>query len=222
MAHSARTILMTVPHMAVTMELVLMALIITLVSVIQGSMVYHVRQTLMNAKVSRAIVEYVKIFLGHTTVSVISGLQAKTVRLTLMNVIVEIPAMRTRNRVRVVALTSMNPATLVQNAKDLNVSVGMASQAQNVRQISMTVNLKISHVKTEPLALMELWTTLVTACLVTQDGTALLTLMSVSLDSARITQHVITQSITTPVTVYQASRTSTVQQILMNVNQTLV
>ena len=86
----------------------------------------------------------------------------------------------------------------------------------------MTVNLKISHVKTEPRALMELWTTLVTACLVTQDGTALLTLMSVSLDSARITQHVVTQSITTLVTVYQASRTSTVQQILMNVNQTLV
>ena len=79
-------------------------------------------------QVSRAIVEYVKIFLGHTTVSVIGGLQAKTVRLTLMNVIVETLATRTRNRVRVVVLTSMNPATLVQNAKDLNVSVGMASQ----------------------------------------------------------------------------------------------
>ena len=75
-------------------------------------------------QVSRAIVEYVKIFLGHTTVSVIGGLQAKTVRLTLMNVIVEILAMR----IRVVVLTSMNPATLVPNAKDLNVSVGMASQ----------------------------------------------------------------------------------------------
>jgi len=86
----------------------------------------------------------------------------------------------------------------------------------------MTVSLMISHVKMEPRASMEMWTTLVTACLVTQDGTALLTLMSVSLDSVRITQHVITQSITTPVTVYQASRTSTVQQILMNVNQTLV
>ena len=86
----------------------------------------------------------------------------------------------------------------------------------------MTVSKMISHVKTEPRALMELWTTLVTASLVTQDGTALLTLMSVSLDSVRITQHVITQSITTPVIVYQASQTSTVQQILMNVNQTLV
>ena len=79
-------------------------------------------------QVSRAIVEYAKIFLGHTTVPVIGGLQAKTVRLTLMNVVLETLAMRTRNRVRVVALTSMNPATLVQNAKDLNVSVGMASQ----------------------------------------------------------------------------------------------
>ena len=80
----------------------------------------------------------------------------------------------------------------------------------------------ISHVNTEPHVLMELWTTLVTAGLVTQDGIAVLTLMSVSLDSVRITQHVVTQSITTLVTVYQASRTSTVQQILMNVNLTLV
>ena len=79
-------------------------------------------------QVSLAIVEYVKIFLGYTTVSVIGGLQAKTVRLTLMNVKVETLAMSTRNRVRVGALTSMDPATLVQNAKDLNVSVGMASQ----------------------------------------------------------------------------------------------
>lgn len=46
--------------------------------------------------------------------------------------------------------------------------------------------------------------------------------MSVSLDSVRITQIVLTQSITTLVTVYQASRTSTALQILMNVNQTLV
>ena len=95
-------------------------------------------------------------------------------------------------------------------------------QAQTVREISMTVNLMISHVNTEPRVLMELRTTLVTAGLVTQDGIAMLTLMSVSLDSVRITQHVVTQSITTLVTVYQASRTSTVQQILMNVNQTLV
>ena len=83
-------------------------------------------------QVSHAIVEYAKIFLGHTTVSVIGGLQAKTVRLTLMNVVVETLAMRTRNRVRVVALTSMNPTTLVQNAKDLNVSVGMASQVSEI------------------------------------------------------------------------------------------
>ena len=52
MAQSARTILMTVHHMAVTMELVLMALIVSRVIVIQVSVVYHVRQTLMNAKVS--------------------------------------------------------------------------------------------------------------------------------------------------------------------------
>ena len=84
--------------------------------------------------------EYVKIFLGHSTVSVIGGLQAKTVRLTLMNVKVEILAMRTRNRVRVVALTSMNPATLVQSAKDLNVSVGMASQV-------FEINLAIHDIK---------------------------------------------------------------------------
>ena len=84
--------------------------------------------------------EYAKIFLGHTTVSVIGGLQAKTVRLTLMNVKVEILAMRTRNRVRVVALTSMNPATLVQSAKDLNVSVGMASQV-------FEINLAIHDIK---------------------------------------------------------------------------
>ena len=82
----------------------------------------------------------------------------------------------------------------------------------------MTANLMISHVKTEQHALMELWTTLVTASLVTQDGTALRTLMSVSLDSVRIAQHVLTQSITTPVIVYQASQTSTVLQISMNVN----
>ena len=43
MAHSARTILMTVHRMAVTMELVLMALIRTRVIVIQGLMVHHVR-----------------------------------------------------------------------------------------------------------------------------------------------------------------------------------
>ena len=90
--------------------------------------------------VSVAIVEYAKIFLGHTTVSVIGGLQAKTVRLTLMNVKVEILAMRTRNRVRVVALTSMYPATLVQSAKDLNVSVGMASQV-------FEINLAIHDIK---------------------------------------------------------------------------
>ena len=84
--------------------------------------------------------EYVKIFLGYTTVSVIGGLQAKTVRLTLMNLIVEILAMRTRNRDRVVALTLMNPTTLVQNAKDLNVSVGMASQV-------FEINLAIHDIK---------------------------------------------------------------------------
>jgi len=66
------------------------------------------------------------IFLGHITVSVISGLQAKTVRLTLMNVAVATVAMRTI--IKVVVLTSMNPAPLVAVAKDLNVSVGMASQ----------------------------------------------------------------------------------------------
>ena len=91
-------------------------------------------------QVSLAIVEPVKIFQGHTTVSVIGGLQAKTVRLTLMNVIVEILAMRTRNRDRVVALTLMNPTTLVQNAKDLNVSVGMASQV-------FEINLAIHDIK---------------------------------------------------------------------------
>ena len=83
-------------------------------------------------QVSLAIVEYAKIFLGHTTVSVIGGLQAKTVRLTLMNVKVETLAVRTRNRVRVFAETSMNPPTLVQNAKDLNVSVVMASQVLEI------------------------------------------------------------------------------------------
>ena len=83
-------------------------------------------------QVSLAIVEDAKIFLGHTTVSVIGGLQAKTVRLTLMNVKVETLAVRTRNRVRVFAVTSMNPPTLVQNAKDLNVSVGMASQVLEI------------------------------------------------------------------------------------------
>ena len=86
----------------------------------------------------------------------------------------------------------------------------------------MTVSLMISHVEMEPRALMELWTTLVTASLATQDGTALLTWVSASLDSVRITQNIVTQSITTPVTVYQASQTATVQQILMNVNHTFV
>jgi len=66
------------------------------------------------------------IVLGHITVSVISGLQAKTVRLTLMNVTTATVAMRTR--IKVVALTSMNPAPLVPVVKDLNVFVGMASQ----------------------------------------------------------------------------------------------
>ena len=92
--------------------------------------------------------EHAKIFLGHTTVSVISGLQAKTVRLTLMNVAVETVA--TRTRVRVVALTSMNPTALVQNAKDLNASVGMASQVCEINlvikghQVSI-ISLKLAN-----------------------------------------------------------------------------
>ena len=43
MAHSVRTTLMTVHRMAVTMELVLMALIVSRVTVIRGSMVHSVR-----------------------------------------------------------------------------------------------------------------------------------------------------------------------------------
>jgi len=73
-----------------------------------------------------ATVEHVIVFLGPMTVFVISGLQAKTVRLTLMNVAVATVVMRTTTEV--VVLTSMNPAPLVPVAKDLNVSVGMASQ----------------------------------------------------------------------------------------------
>ena len=87
--------------------------------------------------------EHVKIFLGHTTVSVISGLQAKTVRLTLMNVAVETVAMRTR--IRVVALTSMNPTILVHNSKDLNASVRMASQVFEINLAIKSISLKFAN-----------------------------------------------------------------------------
>ena len=66
------------------------------------------------------------VFLGPITVSVINGLQANTVRLTLMNVAVATIVMRII--VKVFVVTSMNPAPPVPVAKDLNVSVGMASQ----------------------------------------------------------------------------------------------
>lgn len=79
------------------------------------------------------------IVLGHTTVSVISGLQAKTVRLTLMNV-----GIPTIARIKVFVLTSMNPAPPVQNAKDFNVSVVMASQ---VFQISIAIKSSSSFFK---------------------------------------------------------------------------
>lgn len=82
----------------------------------------------------------------------------------------------------------------------------------------------IRHVKMVQHAQMELTTTIVPVYPAGQGGTAKLTLMSVSLDSVKIMQHVlrIILSITTPVTAYLASQTSTVLQILMNVNLTRV
>ena len=52
MAVSVKTILTTVRHMTVTMELVLTVLTVSGVSVILVSMVHIVRWTLMNVKVS--------------------------------------------------------------------------------------------------------------------------------------------------------------------------
>ena len=82
----------------------------------------------------------------------------------------------------------------------------------------------LRHVKMVQHAQMELTTTIVPVYLAGQGGTAKLTLMSVSLDSVRIMQHVlrIILSITTRVTAYLASQTSTVPRILMTVNLTHV
>ena len=62
-----------------------------------------------------------------------------------MNVVVEIVAMRTRIQGRVVALTSMNPTTLVQNVKDLNVTVGMASQVFEINLHVHIISLQLTN-----------------------------------------------------------------------------
>ena len=77
-------------------------------------------------QVSRVTVEHALIFLAHIAVIVIHGLQADTVRLTLMNVLIKVNVMWMW--IRVAALMRMSPAKLVTTEKDLNVSVGMASQ----------------------------------------------------------------------------------------------
>ena len=62
-----------------------------------------------------------------------------------MNVVVEIVAMRTRIQVRVIALTTMNPTTLVQNAKDLNVTVGMVSQVFEINLHVHIISLQLTN-----------------------------------------------------------------------------
>ena len=78
-------------------------------------------------QVSHVTVEHALIFLAHIAVIVIHGLQADTVRLTLMNVLIKVNVMWMW--IRVAALMRMSPALkFVTTEKDLNVSVGMASQ----------------------------------------------------------------------------------------------